>query len=161
MAGLLGVPVGTMEFVPRIDGDRVKMGSVQIGQTDFFRRFLIGAAPFFIGVTLLLAILFYAANYDLTQNPWMALLVGYGIFEIGNTMFSSRKDMEGAVELLATVAIIAIIFYFLGVRIPSFNPETLLGNPQLQTALRQGCLFLLFPIILDVLAIGLMKFIKR
>src|SRR5580704_5390415 len=41
-AGLLGVHVGEIEFMPKIEGDKVKLGSVQIAQTDPIRRFLIG-----------------------------------------------------------------------------------------------------------------------
>jgi hypothetical protein len=160
-AGVMGVRVGTMEFVPTIDGDRVKLGSVQVEQTDFFRRFLIGAAPFFVGTTILLCILFYATQNNLYQNPWIVLLIGYVVFEIGNTMFSSKKDMEGAVELLATIVVLVIVFYFLGVRLPSFNPDIIFENPVVRDVLQKGSLFLLVPIVIDIVIIGLLKFIKR
>lgn len=161
VAGVLGVRVGTMEFVPTIEGNRVKLGSVQIEQTDFFRRFLIGAAPFFVGTAILLLILFYASQNNLFENPWMILFIGYVVFEIGNTMFSSKKDMEGAVELLITILVIVIIFYFMGVRLPSFNPDIIFENPVVKEVLEKGSLFLLIPIVLDIIVIGLLKFVKR
>lgn len=160
-AGVMGVRVGTMEFVPTIDGDRVKLGSVQIAQTDFFRRFLIGAAPFFVGTTILLTILFYASQNNLYQNYWMILLIGYLVFEIGNTMFSSKKDMEGTIELLATIIVLVIIFYFLGVRLPAFNPDTIFENTIVKDVLQKGSLFLLVPIVIDSVSIGLLKFLRR
>jgi hypothetical protein len=160
-AGVMGVRVGTMEFVPTIEGDRVKLGSVQVAQTDFFRRFLIGAAPFFIGTAILLAILFYASQNNLYENYWMILLIGYLVFEIGNTMFSSKKDMEGALELFATIIILVIIFYFLGVRLPEFNPDIIFENPVVKETLQKGSLFLLVPIIIDLVLISLIKLIKR
>lgn len=161
MAGLLGVRVGTMEFVPVIDGDRVKLGSVQVAQTDFFRRFLIGAAPFFFGTLIMLAFLFYASQNNLYENVWLVILIGYVVFEIGNTMFSSKKDMEGAVELLATITILILIFYFLGVRLPSFNPDMIFANPTIVDVLQKGSLFLLVPIVIDLVCIGLLKILKR
>lgn len=161
VAGVLGVRVGTMEFVPTIEGNRVKLGSVQVAQTDFVRRFLIGAAPFFVGTTILLLILFYTSQNNLFENPWMVLFIGYVVFEIGNTMFSSKKDMEGAVELLITVAVFVIIFYFLGVRLPDVNPDIFFENPIVKEVLEKGSLFLLIPIVIDILIIGALKVIKR
>ncbi len=161
MAGVLGVRVGTMEFVPVIEGDRVKLGSVQIAQTDFFRRFLIGAAPFFIGTSILLSILFYASQNDLFNNIWIVILIGYVVFEIGNTMFSSKKDMEGAIELLITLVVVIIIFYFLGVRLPAFDPNIILENATVQDVLQKGTYFLLVPITIDIVIIAVLKFLKR
>lgn len=161
LAGVLGVRVGTMEFVPTIDGNRVKLGSVQVAQTDFFRRFLIGAAPFFVGTTILLLILFYASQNNLFENPWIILLLSYLVFEIGNTMFSSKKDMEGAVELLITIFVFVLIFYFLGVRLPDVNPDIIFENPIVKEILEKGSLFLLVPIVIDIIIIGALKVVKR
>src|SRR5438045_1842305 len=58
MAGLLFVHTGHIELWPKLEGQHVKLGSVAIAHTDIFRRFLIGAAPFFFGTTLLLGLLF-------------------------------------------------------------------------------------------------------
>jgi hypothetical protein len=161
MAGVLGVRVGTMEFVPTIDGDKVKLGSVQIAHTDFFRRFLVGAAPFFVGTSILLGVLYYASQNNLFNNIWIVLSIGYVVFEIGNTMFSSKKDMEGALELLITIIVLTIIFYFLGVRLPAFNPDIIFENAIIKEALQKGSLFLLVPITIDIIVIGLLKTLKR
>lgn len=160
-AGLLGVRVGTMEFMPKVEEDRVKLGSVQIAHTDPIRRFFIGAAPFFLGTSILLGILFYAAQNHLFTNIWLIILIGYLVFEIGNTMFSSRKDMEGALELFATIVLLIIIFYLIGVRITFFNPNEFLSQPLIQEVLKRGCLFLLFPLVLDTLIILVLRPIHR
>lgn len=161
MAGVLGVRVGTMEFVPTIEGEHVKLGSVQIAHTDFFRRFLIGTAPFFAGTSILLGMLYYGAQNNLFSNPWIVLGIGYVVFEIGNTMFSSRKDMEGALELFITILVLTIIFYFLGIRLPAFNPDIIFENAVVRDMLQKGTLFLLVPIVLDLAVIGLLKIRKR
>ena len=161
MAGLLGVRVGEMEFVPKIDGNKVKMGSVQIGQTDFFRRFFIGAAPFFIGTLLLLSILYFASTNHLFANYYMIALIGYVVFEIGNTMFSSKKDMEGALELLLTITIIAIIFYLFGVRLPAINPDLFFNQPVVHEVLEKGCLFFLFPLGIDAVIILIFQIFRH
>ena len=140
-AGLLGVHVGTIEFMPKITGDHVKLGSVQIAQTDPIRRFFIGAAPFLFGTIILLGILFYSVQNHLFNNYLWILFVGYLVFEIGNTMFSSKKDMEGALELFGTIIVILIVFYFLGIRLPAFNPNTILDQPLFLEVFRRGSTF--------------------
>src|SRR5258708_3703206 len=80
-AGLLGVRVAEIEFVPKIDGEHVKLGSVQIAHTDPFRRFFIGAAPMLFGTVVLLVTLFYAAQYHLFNNYFFAVLLVYLCFE--------------------------------------------------------------------------------
>jgi hypothetical protein len=157
MAALLFVPVGQMEFWPKIDGDNVKLGSVQVAQTDIFRRFLIGAAPFLFGVALLLAVLFFGVSSNLFGEIWFVVLMMYVAFEIGNTMFSSKKDMEGALELFGVILFFVIVFYFLGVRIPSFDPKIIFEHPTVLQMFKQGSLFLLVPLGIDISILLLLR----
>jgi len=160
MAGLLFVPVGQVDLWPKLEGQHIKMGSVTVGNTDIIRRFLIGAAPFLLGTSLLLGLLFYAAQNNLLVNTLYIFLMAYVSFEIGNTMFSSKKDMEGALELLATIILLGIIIYFLGVRIPNFNPGTIFENKIISQVFHQGSLYLLIPLGLDVLILFLLKILS-
>src|SRR5260221_5738718 len=59
MAHLVMVQTGKIEFWPKLEGDTVKLGSVEVAKTDPFRRLLIGMAPFLFGTVILLALLFY------------------------------------------------------------------------------------------------------
>ena len=160
-ASLLGVRVGTIEFMPEVDGEHVKLGSVQIAQSDPIRRFLIGAAPFFFGTAIMLGILFYFVQNRLYDNYLFVILVGYVVFEIGNTMFSSRKDMEGALELFATIIVIIIILYLLGIRITFFNPNLLFSQSLIQEVFKRGSLFLLAPLLIDASILFLLKPIHK
>ena len=152
-AGLLGVAVGTIEFIPKVEGEHVKLGSVQIAQTDPIRRFFIGAAPFFFGTIILLGLLFFAVQNHFFHNTFFVILTGYFVFEIGNTMFSSRKDMEGALELFGAIILLLIVLYLLGVKFPAFNPNLLLNQPLIQEIFRQGSAFLLVPLAIDTVII--------
>jgi len=160
-AGLLGVSVGDMEFLPKIEGEHVKLGSVQIARTDPVRRFIIGAAPLLFGMTILLGLLFFTTTHRLFTNVWWVFLIAYLVFEIGNTMFSSRKDMEGALELFATLILLVIIFYLLGVRIAFFNPYSFLSQPVVQEVFKNGSFFLLVPLIIDACMILLLRPVKK
>lgn len=98
-ASILFVPTGEIEFLPEIHGDEVKMGSVSIAKTDPFRRFLIGVAPLLVGLGTLVLLFWYFLP-TMTLFSWQTALLVYAVFEVSNTMFSSRKDMEGAIGLL-------------------------------------------------------------
>jgi len=161
MAGILFVPVGHVELWPKVEGNYIKLGSVQIAQTDIFRRFLIGAAPFLFGTLLLLVMLFYAAQNNLFNNQWFALLLGYAAFEIGNTMFSSNKDMEGALELLAALLLFGVIFYFLGVRLPSISFESFFRNELITQVFKNGTIYLLVPLGINVALLTILSLLAR
>ncbi|CAN5287326.1 hypothetical protein BH10PAT1_BH10PAT1_5910 [soil metagenome] len=126
------VPVGTPEFLPvQIEGG-IKMGSVPIGKTDPIRRTLIGIAPIIFGLIILFLSIYYVHN---------VFLLGFIVFEVGNTMFSSKKDLEGVIPVIVTLIIFIIVFYFLGLRI------NLIVNEEL---FKKADLFLLVPIGIDL-----------
>jgi|GEM_PF-2857710 len=106
-AGVLFVPVSDMEFVPKMRQGSLKLGSVSIGKTDPFRRTVIGVAPVIAGLACLFTIAFF-----LSQNSLIIqVILLYLVFAIGNTMFSSPKDMEGFLEVVLFLAFIAMVIY--------------------------------------------------
>lgn len=118
VAQFLGVHVGDIDLVPVIDGKSVKLGSVKIAETDPFRRFLIGTAPVFVGLVVVFLVLVIFQRFGGDWPLWAIFPVYYAIFQVGNGMFSSRHDMEGAIELFIAIAIVFAILYFFGVRFP-------------------------------------------
>lgn len=159
MAALLFVHVGDIDLWPKINPDEksVKLGSVKIAETDIFRRFLIGAAPFIFGISLLLGLLFYGVSVDLFSKTWFVVLMLYVAFEIGNTMFSSKKDMGGALELFGIILFFVIVLYFLGIRIPSFDPSIFFDHPTVTQIFQRGTLFLLVPLGIDIAILLLLR----
>src|SRR3989344_5994531 len=107
-AGVLLVPVGEMVVIPQIDGDGVKLGSVQIGKVDPFRLTIIGVAPVILGSLSILGLLYFTQIY-LDFTWWKVLLGLYLIFEISNTMFSSKKDIEGTIGFVVAILIVGIL----------------------------------------------------
>jgi len=158
MALILFVPVGSIEFLPELRGDTVKLGSVGIGKVDIFRRLLVGGAPFLFGTLLLLSVLFFYLHHEKTLL--ITLLIGYITFEIGNTMFASRKDMEGALELFIALFVLTFIAFLLGVRLPPHLIQ-FVQDESIISIFTQGCYFLLFPIALDLCVIILLKFFEK
>ncbi|MBP6881992.1 MAG: hypothetical protein KBC15_00370 [Candidatus Levybacteria bacterium] len=157
MANLLFVHTGKMELLPKLEGNSIRLGSVEIVKPDPFRRLLIGVAPFLMGTTIIVLTLFSADFFDATHTLWIGILALLIVFQIGNTMFSSKKDMEGASFFLVLIIIIAITLYLLGFRtsleqINGIIPSELLRLGDL------GSKYLLIPIAIDVAAIALLFF---
>ncbi len=114
-AGIMLVPVGDLEVIPVISDNGVQLGSVQIGQTDPIRRMLIGFAPIFFGVLVILGIIYL--SLPVLENHvvwWQVTLVIYAIFVVGNTMFSSKKDLEGTLVFLLTLTMVSGILLVVG-----------------------------------------------
>ncbi len=104
VAGVLFIPVGELSVLPEIEEKGVKLGSVQIGHSDPLRRIIVGVAPVLVGILSIIGILYFIH----TGNSfiwWQAILALYLVFEIGNTMFSSRKDLEGIIGFSAILLV--------------------------------------------------------
>ncbi len=155
-ASLLFVPVGEMEFSPKIIEDGVKLGGVAIGHTDPFRRAVIGFAPVLFGTALIILIPIYFLSGGFSFD-WKSLVIFYLVFEVGNTMFSSRKDVEGTIELMLVLAILFMTFYFIGFRVPlNFISDFLVKN--LETLKRMDFI-LLIPLLIDFTVLGIARFL--
>lgn len=159
MAKFLFVYAGDIRLFPELQGHDVKLGSVAVGRTDPIRRFLIGAAPFFCGTLIIMASILLTARYEMT-NYWILALTGYIVFEIGNTMFSSKKDMEGAIELLIAAIVLFIIMYIFRLH-PEQPLIAFLQTESIEPILRIGALMLAIPIAVDCTMIGLIKGLHR
>lgn len=156
-AGILFVKVGDIEFLPKIIDKRLKLGSVQIAQTDPIRRFVIGVAPLVIGLAV-----FFGTTYLLINNITIlaikAILI-YFLFAVINTMFSSKKDMEGAVAITAVLLTITVLLYFVGLRVPLDPLQNLLNNNL--EILKQADFFLSIPLFVDVVMVGFLSAVSK
>jgi len=143
-----------LEIIPEIEDDRIKFGSLQIAKVDPFRRFLVGVAPFIAGILVIIATLYFVSINNIFNNPLLAIFIFYLIFCIGNTMFLSKKDLEGAWVLIVTLLMISIIFivliiYFVGFQTISIDTRVFLTDRMIRI-FKQANFFMMAPIILDI-----------
>lgn len=159
-AGILFVPIGKLELFPYKTEDGVRLGSVQIAKTDPFRRALIGLAPIFYGLAVLFAIVYYFSQLPLT--PWFLniIIIVCSVFEIGNTMFSSKKDVEGLPALILVLLVFGVGGYMLGLRIPP-AVFTFIESEKSVSFLTQLLFYIAIPIVVDVLIIILARIFRR
>ncbi len=169
-AEALMVRTGELEVAPRVEGNSLRMGSVMVAKTDIFRSMLIGVAPIIVGTAVMLSILFFylrfvpfGSNFS-GINTGFTLVVLWAIFLIVNTMFSSKKDLEGVVELgLASFFIGFIISIMLLVLKVDFFPVILgfFGNSWLVEAVKTISLLLLVPVGINTSMLVLARLMLR
>lgn len=148
VASILFVPTGKIEFFPQVQGDRVKLGSVQVAKTDIFRMFFIGIAPVLFGTSILL-LLFWFLSPTLLPVTWKTIVFLYTVFEIGNTMFSSKKDLEGVIGFVIFFVLVVLLLIFL--RVPLWILFLSFNNlPQVQIILSHQNTFFLLAVGIDV-----------
>lgn len=160
-AKLLFVHTGRMSLWPQANDNNIKFGSVLIAKSDPVRRLFIGISPVLLGLTLIMTILYMTFNSDTFNNKWWAIIIAYTIFDIGNTMFSSKKDMEGTMEFVLTIITITIICYIFGLRMPISEITSFLNQHTITNSFQKGTLYLLTPIIIDSIIIIISKILKR
>lgn len=104
------MPTGKFEIMPDLspDGGEERLGYVMTGKTGPLKGFLIGFAPLFVGVMVLI-LLGYYLNQILGLAPlWHLLLVLYAMVVVGNSMMVSQADRRN----WPIIAIIAALLVF-------------------------------------------------
>jgi len=155
VAGLLLVRTGNMELTPKITGDEIKLGSVDIARTDFFRRAIIGIAPILVGMTMIFGTLFYPQSLS-SKSLVIYIISFYIIFEVSNTLFSSKKDLEGTIELLLAAGLITIALLIIQVDIARVFFD-FLQRKEITNFLKTADLFLIPALVIDLTVILLVK----
>jgi len=154
------VPVGKLELIPKLEGEQLKLGSVSIAKTDFIRRFIIGIAPLIIGVILLVVIVAIAFANPSGDVWWKYFAYLYLIFTISNTMYMSKKDMEGGWKLVLAFILVFLLLYLVGFR-ASVASDSYLYSENFTSVLGTVNKYLLFPLGLDFVIVMFGKSLER
>jgi len=112
MAHLLFVPTGAISLWPKLEGPMIRMGSVAVAKVDILRSLLIGLAPFITGLTILFLAFALFLSHIHSLNYWLIGLFVYLLFVITYSMFSSKKDLEGAGFFVILILLAIIFLYF-------------------------------------------------
>ena len=126
VAILVGARTGKVEIFPEfldIDNDEggVALGSVQTQKLNIIQGVLVGLAPFFVGLGLLVWFGFLILQSYSSASYWLLVSQGYLFFTISNSFFPSRSDLVHVVPAAITVGIIGAIAWLIGVQF-SFSP---------------------------------------
>lgn len=162
---ILFVRVGNINIFPIVEEDGIQLGSVQIEKADIIRRIIIGLAPVATGTLIIIASLWFFRNgLFTTSSIWQTAIFLYLIFAISNTMFSSKKDLEGAlvffVTIFTTIIILFAVLYFTN-HFPSFTFVKILNSNNIIDFLKKAETFMLIPIGIDSLIFIISRIFKR
>jgi hypothetical protein len=111
MAIIMFLKVRELQLIPEWDHKSIKLGHVTYERKDPVRGFIVGIAPLFAGVAVLFLILL---NFPLpASTAGMTLLIGYLIFTISSTMFSSPQDLvDAGVIIPIGLLLYGVSFFF-------------------------------------------------
>ncbi|GEM_PF-1419823 len=134
-AAITGTKIGKVEIFPELpragigaESDQQKksvhLGYVQTQELGLFRGFLVGTAPLFIGLGLMI---WLAASIDLRFTVYDLLKI-YLFFTISNSLFPSWVDIKHALPLIILGIIAGIGLYLSG-----FNMTLIPDSPVLIT----------------------------
>ena len=146
-AEILRVPTGELTFTPKLekgaDGrNEVRAGSLQIGTVDPIRLYLIGFAPvifglFFVSLIIWIFTQYWSQMITLGEQILFISLIGYLLFAVSNTMFSSKKDLEGFLIFVPIFLAIALTLYVTGFRL-TLTGQALVLTQQVLTNLAKA-----------------------
>lgn len=164
MATILLVRTGKIRLFPYNINGEIHLGSVAIAKTDPIRRLLIGTAPIIVGTSIILVSVLYLASamtfslplqFD-SETVLSVFFLLYILFVTGNTMFASKRDMEGATEILLAFLLLFLSLYFLGIRIPAEFVDHF-PRQAIVDGIKKADFFLTFPLTLDLLLYLVLK----
>lgn len=143
MAKILFVKTGEINLWPKQEGGYLTLGYVVIRKTDPLRSFLVGLAPFFVG----LAATAIVSNYwfstilrkpsapfesistiqNLMRTPitWVIL---YGLLVVSHAMFPSRADRKEIFLIPATVITLGAFLLYIHAAVPQVITTTATNN---------------------------------
>lgn len=134
-AAFTGTHIGKVEIFPKNTPEGIHLGSVETQQLGLFRGFIVGSAPFLVGLGLLVWIssTLKASGFKF-QVP--DLLKLYLFFTMANSLFPSWVDFKHALPLVAVGVILGVAFFAIGVQ-PIISPDSFISGifSRLQAAL--------------------------
>ena len=152
------VPVGRINLLAETEEEGIKLGSVQIGKTDFIRGSIIGLAPLLIGGGGVLWAISYSLSHGYLGNPWVIIALIYIIFQITHTMFSSESDLNAVLEFAVFLAVISFALILFKIYIPfTYIYQKLNGSGPV---IQEFSYFLAIPIGLELIFLGFFRKVR-
>lgn len=157
MATVLMLRVRGMAIFPIFEKEHIKLGSVLYEKKDVVRGILVGIAPLLVG--LLVFFLVDAAKIFPSPNLLINLVIGYFIFTVSSTMFSSKQDLIDIIFIIPLGIIVSGAVYIFNIRM-----DQILGNERIISSFdsfaKKTNSFLLYSLIINVSLIIFFKSLR-
>ncbi len=109
IAMLLLLKVRDIHVFPQWEGQYLKLGRVYYEKKDVIRSVIVGIAPIIVG--LLIFWWLFSLQIFQSEHILLKVFVGWLVFILSTTMFSSKQDLIDIVYLIPVAVIIAGIVY--------------------------------------------------
>ncbi|MFA5136060.1 MAG: hypothetical protein WC489_01565 [Patescibacteria group bacterium] len=121
VAVILFLPVGEVRIMPEWHHNQMRFGSVTYGKSDVVRPILVGVAPFFGA----LFVYWFIGAFRLFPSEYMIInmIMGYFLFTVSATMFSSSQDLREVIYIIPLLMIAGITAYITNIRIRVDFPQ--------------------------------------
>lgn len=132
LAVLVGARTGKIEIFPQFleeddDSGGVALGSVQTQRLNIFQGVLVGLAPFYVGLGLLVWLASSITNSYFSENYYLLFAQAYLFFTISNSFFPSRSDLTHVLPVTIILGLTILFLWLIGFQF-SYNPGgTFLG----------------------------------
>ncbi|MEO6509157.1 MAG: hypothetical protein ABIO02_04330 [Patescibacteria group bacterium] len=157
MAISLMLRVREVSILPEFDDDYIKLGKVVYEKKDIVRGILVGIAPIFAGLFLF----WMASSWQLFPAPsfLLSVVMGYSIFVISTTMFSSKQDLVDMIYIVPLAVILIAVLYIFSIDVGSFIPPIFWNH--LRTFINNLNFYFFFSFIIHIGIIVLLKILKK
>ncbi len=117
-ATVLMLRVYEVKIFPERQKNQIKLGSVLYEKKDVFRGILVGIAPIFFAFFFF----WFLAQFKFfpSERLWLNIFLGYVVFTVSSTMFSSKQDLIDFVFIIPLIIIIIGVIYIFDLRIDLF-----------------------------------------
>jgi len=173
-AELLGVPTGELSFTPEIrDNNEVRAAGLKMAKTGPIRHSLIGLSPIMVGITSIASLTYFCLipllqktfntpfrpfYYQQLITNWLAIFIfSFLIFNLSNSMFSSKKDLETILFPLLIISLFGLALWLDIIKI-TFSPKIVLFFTNL---LKYLDFALLGTLVIDFLFLLLVNFLLK
>ncbi len=114
-ATVLNLKVHEVGLLPQWEKNQIKLGSVLYEKKDFVRGILVGIAP----IVFAFCFFWFLAKFYLFPNTnfWLNVLLGYVVFAVSSTMFSSKQDLIEFILIVPVIIIIIGVIYIFNIRL--------------------------------------------
>jgi hypothetical protein len=156
-ATILNLRVHEVRLLPSFEKNQIKLGSVLYEKKDFIRGILVGIAPIFFA----LVFFWFLGKFHLFPNTnlWLNILLGYIVFAVSSTMFSSKQDLIEFVLIVPVIIIIIGIIYIFNIKL-----DIILNNKLLKEGFigffQDINFYLLFSLIANIILIIFFKIFR-
>ncbi|HRN71170.1 MAG TPA: hypothetical protein PLS49_08380 [Candidatus Woesebacteria bacterium] len=119
---ILLLKVREIHIFPSWEKGYIKLGRVIYEKKDVFRSILVGISPIILG--LLFFWWFSFINIFQTEHIGLKIVLGYIIFVISSTMFSSKQDLVDLIYIIPILLILGLIYILFPIPISVITNHT-------------------------------------